>query len=91
MYKIDTSLHIVMCIFLEKEMATRPSILAWRTSRTEEPGGFMGSQRVGHDLPLNDNVYVSVPTSQFTPPSPFPMLGVLSLLAGWKLWRIPKE
>ena len=36
---------------LEKEMATRSSILAWRIPWTEEPGGlqFMGSQRVGHD------------------------------------------
>ena len=36
---------------LEKEMATHSSILAWRISRTEEPGGLqsMGSQRVGHD------------------------------------------
>ena len=31
---------------LEKEMATRPSILAWRLPWTEEPGG---SQRVGLD------------------------------------------
>ena len=40
---------------LEKEMATLSSILAWRTPRTEEPGGlqFMGSQRVGHDLVTN--------------------------------------
>ena len=31
---------------LEKEMATLSSILAWRTPRTEEPGGLqlMGSQ-----------------------------------------------
>ena len=31
---------------LEKEMATRSNILAWRIPRTEEPGGlqFMGSQ-----------------------------------------------
>ena len=31
---------------LEKEMATHSSILAWRISRTEEPGGLqsMGSQ-----------------------------------------------
>ena len=30
---------------LEKEMATRPSILAWRIPWTKEPGGlqFMGS------------------------------------------------
>ena len=36
---------------LEKGMATRSSILAWRIPCTEEPGGlqFMGSQRVGHD------------------------------------------
>ena len=37
---------------LEKEMATHSSTLAWRTPRTEEPGGLqsMGSQRAGHDL-----------------------------------------
>ena len=36
---------------LEKGKATPSSILAWRISRTEEPGGLqsMGSQRVGHD------------------------------------------
>ena len=36
---------------LEKEMATHSSILAWRTSWTEEPSGLqsMGLQRVGHD------------------------------------------
>ena len=36
---------------LEEGMATRSSILAWRISRTEEPGGLqsMGSQRVRHD------------------------------------------
>ena len=35
----------------EKEMATRSSIFAWRTSRTEKPGRLhsRGSQRVGHD------------------------------------------
>ena len=34
---------------LEKGVATRPSSLAWRISRTKEPGGLqsMGSQRVG--------------------------------------------
>ena len=37
---------------LEKEMATHSSILAWRISWTEEPGGLqsMGSQRVRHAL-----------------------------------------
>ena len=36
---------------LEKEMATHPSILAWKISCTEEPGGLqsMGSQRVRQD------------------------------------------
>ena len=36
---------------LEEGMATHSSILAWRVSRTEEPGGLqsMGSHRVGHD------------------------------------------
>ena len=36
---------------LEKEMVTHSSILAWKFSWTEEPGGLqsMGSQRVGHD------------------------------------------
>ena len=36
---------------LEKEMATHPSILAWKIPRMEESGRLqsMGSQRVGHD------------------------------------------
>ena len=36
---------------LEKEMATHSSILAWKISWIEEPGGLqsMGSQRVRHD------------------------------------------
>ena len=37
--------------FLEKEMATHSSVLAWRIPGMEEPGGLlsMGSHRVGHD------------------------------------------
>ena len=36
---------------LEKEMATRSSVLAWEIPWTEEPGGLpsLGSQRAGHD------------------------------------------
>ena len=36
---------------LEKEMATHPSILAWRIPQTEKPGKLksMGSQGAGHD------------------------------------------
>ena len=35
----------------EKEMATHPSIFAWRIPWTEEPGGLqsMGSPRIGHN------------------------------------------
>ena len=37
---------------LEKEMATRSSILAWRIPWTMEPGGLQAIklQKVGHDL-----------------------------------------
>ena len=36
---------------LEKEMATHPSILAWRIPWAEDPSALqsMGWQRVGHD------------------------------------------
>ena len=36
---------------LEKEMATHPSVLAWRIPGTGEPGGLLslGLHRVGHD------------------------------------------
>ena len=34
---------------LEKGMATHSSILAWRIPWTEDPGGSVGLQRVGHD------------------------------------------
>ena len=36
---------------LEKELATHSSIVAWRISWTEKPGGLQstGSQRVGQD------------------------------------------
>ena len=40
---------------LEKGMATYSSILAWRISWTEKPGGLQsrGSQIVGHDWVTN--------------------------------------
>ena len=42
---------------LEKRMPTHSSILAWRISWAEEPGGLqsMGSQRDGHNLVTNTN------------------------------------
>ena len=38
-------------IYMEKEMATHSSVLAWRIPGMGEPGGLssMGSHRVGHD------------------------------------------
>ena len=45
-----TEIHL-WNIFMEKEMATHSSVLAWRIPGMEEPGGLpsMGSHRVGHD------------------------------------------
>ena len=34
---------------LEKGMATHSSMFAWRIPWTEDPGGSVGLQRVGHD------------------------------------------
>ena len=43
--------QVLSLLFLEKEMATHSSILAYRIPWSEESGRFqsMGSQRVGHD------------------------------------------
>ena len=48
MIHIEIHMHITFA-FLEKEMTTHSSILAWRNPWTEEPGGLqsMGSQRAG--------------------------------------------
>ena len=45
---------------LEKEVATHPSVPAWRIPWTEEPGGLqsMGSQRVGHDWATNTHIEI---------------------------------
>ena len=54
----DTTEHFVLSFTLtfhfhalEKEMAARSSVLAWRIPGTGEPGGLpsLGSHRVGHD------------------------------------------
>ena len=44
---------------LEKEMATRSSILPWRIPWTEEPGGLqsMGLQRVRHERATNTHIH----------------------------------
>ena len=45
---------------LEKGMATRSSILAWRIPWTEEPGGLesMGSERLGRDQHTHTQLYI---------------------------------
>ena len=50
---------------LEKEMATHSSILAWKVSWTEEPGGLqsMGLQRVRHDWATNTYLLIHVAAS----------------------------
>ena len=53
---------------LEKGIATHYSILAWRISGTEDPGGLqsMGSQRAGHNWVTNTfhhMKYVKSPSS----------------------------
>ena len=47
--------------FLEKEMVTHSSILAWKIPRMEEPGRLqsMGSQRVGHDWATSLSLSIS--------------------------------
>ena len=47
---------------LEKEMATHSSILAWKISWTEDPGGLqsMGLQRVRHDWATNICIYTHI-------------------------------
>ena len=49
---LQAATHLGLCsLFLEKEMATHSSVLAWRILWTEEPGGLLsiGSHRVRHD------------------------------------------
>ena len=54
---------------LEKEMETHSSILAWKISWTEEPGGLqsMGPQRVRHNWATNTQVYPSPPKVSLCP------------------------
>ena len=49
--KQETQVQSLGQDFLEKEMATHSSTLAWKIPWTEKPGRLqsMGSQRVGHD------------------------------------------
>ena len=51
--------HPAYLTYMQKEMATHSSILAWRIPWMEEPGGLqsMGSQRVGHDWATSLSLY----------------------------------
>ena len=53
---------------LERRMATPSSILTWRITWTEEPGGLqsMGLQRVEHDWATNTHVCVRAHTHTHT-------------------------
>ena len=48
---VTSSFSLYFFFFLEKEMATHSSVLAWRIPGTGELGGppFVGSHRVGHN------------------------------------------
>ena len=53
-WRVKTDFNTILMVLhgkipLEEGMATHSSILSWRISWTEEPGGSLGSQRVGHD------------------------------------------
>ena len=49
--KMEHFLYIQIENHMEKEMATHPSVLAWRIPGMGEPDGLpsVGSHRVGHD------------------------------------------
>ena len=49
--------HACLLWWVEKEMATHSSVLAWRIPGTEEPGGLpsMGSHRIGHNWWLSSS------------------------------------
>ena len=55
---------------LEKEIATHSSILAWEISWTEEPGVLqsMGSQRVRHNLAIQQQQQRIFPGGKVTSP-----------------------
>ena len=63
-------------------MATHSSILAWKISWTEEPGGLqsMGSPRVGNDCTTNTHV-----KHRFLKPEGFQLLAIMRKDRIWSL------
>ena len=74
---------------LEKEMATRSSILAWRIPWTEESGGLqsMGLQRVGYDWYFHFYlvIYKEIDNRHLIKPSN----NSQSFLTSWDRWHSP--
>ena len=60
---METDYETIVRCYLEKEMATHSSILAWEIPWTEEPGRlqFMRLQRVGHDWAANSLDGINIP------------------------------
>ena len=82
--------------FLEKEMATNFSLLAWEIPWTKESGRlqYMGSQRAGHDWVTNNNLTLAckvlldpIPASISSLPTPHPLALWTTILALAVLWR----
>ena len=65
---------------LEEGMATHSSVLAWRSPRTEEPGGLqsVGSQRLGRALATEYTQSNAHPRPQVTDDPPLSLSSDLS-------------
>ena len=68
--------------YLEEEITTPSSILAWRIARAEEPGRLqsMGSQKVGYDC--NDVAYMHTQSMEYKSSFKIVKLGT-SLVVQW--------
>ena len=80
---------------LEEEMATHSSVLAWRISSTEEPGGLqsMGSQRVRHDWATKHSTQHNIIFKGMLYSQPYSSLfsylksWFYFYIAGWAYWE----
>ena len=81
----------VSIIFLEKEMATHSSTLAWKIPWPEEPGRLqsMGSWRVGHDWATSLSLFIFMHWRRKWQPTPVFLPGESQgqqSLVGCRLW-----
>ena len=77
--------------FVEKEMATHSSTLAWKTPWTEEPGRLqsMGSRRIGHNWETLLSFFTLMPWRRKWQPTPVFLPGESQRqrsLVGFCLW-----